>query len=132
VILLARRGRAPRGAVAALCVVVVAASGALVEFAQPWLPLVAAAAGACADALLRRRHTHRNNSGRPATAPVALAVFALAAVLWSGQMALLAAQGHLRWPAELVAGTVILCAVLAAATATLADGYPGPRTHARI
>lgn len=128
VILLARRGRAPRGAVTALCVVVVAASGALVEFAQPWLPVAAAAAGVCADALLRRRQAHRNGSGRAATAPVVLAVSALTVVLWSGQMASLAAGGQLRWPAELIAGTVILCAALAAATATLAEGDRGPRT----
>ncbi len=130
VILLARRGPAPRGAVTVLCVVVVSASGALVEFAQPWLPVVAAAAGACADALLRRRHAHGNRLGRAATAPVTLAVSALAAVLWSGQMALLAVEGRLRWPAELVAGTVILCASLAAATATLAKGDRGPRRAA--
>jgi hypothetical protein len=128
VILLARRGPAPRGAVTALCVVVVAASGALVDFAQPWLPVVAAAAGACADALLRRQQSPRNRSGRAAMAPVALAVSALAAVLWSGQMALLAVEGQLRWPAELVAGTVILCAALAAATATLHEGDRGTRT----
>lgn len=130
VILLARRGRAPRGAVATLCFVLVAASGALVEFAQPWLPVVAAAAGATADALLRRRQAHRDGSGRAATAPVALAVSALTVVLWSGQMALLAMEEQLRWPAELVAGTVILCAVLAASTATLAQGNHGPRAHA--
>jgi hypothetical protein len=130
VVLLARRGRAPQGAVTALCVLVVAASGALVEFAQPWLPVVAAAAGACADALLQRRQTHRNGSGRAGTAPVVLAVSALTVVLWSGQMALLAAEGQLRWPAELIAGAVILCAALAAATATLAERDPGPRTDA--
>lgn len=122
VVLLAQRGRAPRGAVTALCVVVVAASGALVEFAQPWLPVVAAVAGGCADALLRRRQGHRNGSGRAVTVPVALAVSALTVVLWGGQMALLAVGGELRWPAELIAGTIVLCTVLAAATAALAEG----------
>ncbi len=108
VLLVARRGRAPRGSVTAMLVGIATLSAAVAEFRQPYAPLAALAAGVAVEAV-ESATTRRSSTWRliaiGATVP---------AVLWPAQLLGVAATTGVGWPVELWSGVVVISTATAA------------------
>lgn len=121
-LLVVRRGRAPRGVVTALVAPIAVLSVAVVDFP-------AAAVGGAAGATLGALATDlligalRRRTGRAPVRPAAVAATA-AALVWSGQLAGIAAADAVRWPPALWSGVVVLATMAAGAIGLLAEGRP--------
>ena len=114
-LVLRRRGMLPFGAVTVLVTSVAFLSSGVAEFDQPAAPAAALAAGVAADLAVRAGQV------LPESVQVLLLGAVVPLTLWTAQLGALALTTGVRWPAELVAGVVVLSVMLGTALGLVAS-----------
>lgn len=116
VLVVARHGAPPAGALTAVIVVIVTLSAAVAEFEQPFAPVAAVLAGLAAEKALRL-----SAGWSPPRRSIAVAV-AVPAVLWPAQLLGIQLVQGVGWPVELWSGVVVLSVAVAAMLGWLSTG----------
>lgn len=119
---LRRRGPLPFGTITVLVTTIAVLAAGVTEFEQPAAPVAALTAGLAADAIVQASR----RLSEPAQVLLLGAV--VPPLLWGAQLGALAITADVRWPAELVFGTLVLSTLLGVAIGLVA----GPRSPGSV